>query len=109
MPSPNEGTFSPFIVWIPPSCTSSRCSPGRMISSGRPSSFADCGKKPVGARLDGVLHGVEEDVGGRAFRDEGAVLEGLAGAQLEVHGVGAVADGAHLRRAVEGVLEEDRP
>src|ERR687890_29522 len=43
-----------------------------------------------------------------AFGDDGAVLEGLAGAQFELHRVGAVADRPHPRSAVEGVLEEDR-
>jgi hypothetical protein len=59
--------------------------------------------------LDGVLYGVEEDVGGGALRGERAALECLAGAQFEVHGIGAVADGAHARRAVEGVVEKDSP
>src|SRR5215207_2635253 len=70
--------------------------------------LGDGGEEPVGAGLHLVGFGIEEDVGSGAFGDDEAVLEGLAGAELEVHGVGAVADGGDGSGAVEDVVEEDR-
>jgi hypothetical protein len=45
-------------------------------------------------------------VGRRALGGDDAFLEGLAGAELEIHDVGAVADRANAR-GVEGVPKED--
>ncbi len=47
-------------------------------------------------------------MGREAICDYGGALESLAGAELEVHGVGAVADYGDAHGAVEGVVEEDR-
>ena len=46
-------------------------------------------------------------MGGVALGDDQALLEGLSGAEFEVHGVGAIPDGADARGAVEGVVEKD--
>jgi hypothetical protein len=58
--------------------------------------------------MNPALFGIEEDVGGEALAGELAAMEALAVAELEVHGIGAVADPGHGCRAVEGVVEEGR-
>ena len=63
------------------------------------------GAEPVGAGFYFVFFEVVEDVGRRALGGD-AFLEGLAGAELEIHDVGAVADRADAR-GVEGVPEEN--
>ncbi len=65
------------------------------------------GEEPVGAGFYLAFFEVVEDVGRRALGDD-AFLEGLAGAELENHDVGAVAECADTRGGVERILEEDR-
>ena len=65
------------------------------------------GKEPVGAGFYLAFFEVVEDVGRRALGGDDAFLEGLAGAELEIHDVGAVADRADARGGVEGVPEGD--
>ncbi len=70
--------------------------------------LVDGGEEPTGARCHLFGFGIEEDLGSVAFSYQRALLEDLSGAELENHGVGAVANGGDAGGAAEDVVEEAR-